>query len=170
MQTMMVMMVMSNNAPVFQDDQGMDITETTRMVPENTAAGESVGAPVTAMDADNDTLTYSLGGTDMGSFSVDNMGQIMVGAGSMLDYEGSQMTYRVTLTAMDPSGATGMVNVTIMVTDVMLGEPADSYDANKDEKISRSEVLDAIDAYFDSLGADITKDEVLSILTIYFRP
>ena len=168
--TMMVMMVASNNAPVFQDDQGMDITETTRMVPENTAAGENVGAPVTAMDADNDTLTYSLGGTDMASFSVDNMGQIMVGAGTMLDYEGSQTTYMVTVTAMDPAGDSDSIDVTIMVTDVMLGEPADTYDANKDEMISRSEVLVAIDAYFESRGADITKDEVLSILTIYFRP
>jgi hypothetical protein len=71
---------------------------------------------------------------------------------------------------MDPSGATGMVNLTIMVTDVMLGEPADTYDADNNEIISRSEVLDAIDVYFDSRGADITKEQVLSILTIYFRP
>ena len=103
----------ANTAPMFA-------TETAeRMLPENTAAGGNVGAPVTAMDADNDTLTYSLGGTDMASFDVDpDTGQIMVGDGTMLDYEGSQLTYMVTVTATDPSGVTGMVDVMVMVTNV----------------------------------------------------
>ena len=165
--TMMVMMVTSNNAPVFQDDQGMDITETTRMVAENTDAGENVGAPVMAMDADNDTLTYSLGGTDMASFTVDNMGQIMVGAGTMLDYE-TKASYEVMVTATDGT-ASDTVNVTIMVTDVMLGEPADTYDADKDEMISRDEVIRAISRYFSSRGVDISRDEVIIVITAYFR-
>ena len=110
-------MVSANSAPVFQDAQGMDITVITRNVAENTAAGENVGAPVTAMDADNHTLTYSLGGTDMASFTVDNMGQIMVGAGTMLDYE-TKASYMVTVTATDPSGATGSIEVMVMVTNV----------------------------------------------------
>ena len=71
-----------NTAPVFSDSEGNPITEAVRSVVENTAAGENVGAPVTAMDADNDTLTYSLGGTDMASFDIDSAtGQIMVGPG-----------------------------------------------------------------------------------------
>ena len=43
--TMMVMMVTSNNAPVFQDDQGMDITETTRMVDGEHRRGRERGRP-----------------------------------------------------------------------------------------------------------------------------
>ena len=104
------MMVTMNASPMF------DSETSERMVPENTAAGENVGAPVTAMDADNDTLTYSLSGTDMASFTVDNMGQIMVGAGTMLDYE-TKDSYEVMVTATDPDSASDMIMVTITVTN-----------------------------------------------------
>ena len=50
----------TNNPPAFDGD------ETTRTVAENTAADANIGAPITATDADDDTLTYSLGGTDAG--------------------------------------------------------------------------------------------------------
>ena len=43
----------ANNAPAF------DGSSTTRMVAENAAAGAYVGDPVTATDADDDSLTYS---------------------------------------------------------------------------------------------------------------
>ena len=72
-----------------------------RSVEEGTAAGGNVGSPITATDPDSgDTLTYALSGTDMASFTVDNMGQIMVGAGTMLDYE-TKASYMVTVTASD---------------------------------------------------------------------
>ena len=118
--SMPTMMVTMNAAPMFDSETG------TREVAENTAAGENVGAPVTAMDADNDTLTYSLGGTDMASFDIDPAtGQLMTKAD--LDYEmprGMAMsdtntnTYMVTVTAADPDGASDSIMVTIMVTDV----------------------------------------------------
>ena len=77
-----------------------------RSVAENTAAGDNVGDPVTAMDADrDDTLTYALSGTDAASFDIDmGTGQIMVGAGTMLDFE-TTTSYMVVVTATDGSGA-----------------------------------------------------------------
>ena len=120
-----------------------------------------------AMDADNETLTYSLGGTDMASFDIDMAtGQIMVGAGTMLDYE-TKDTYMVSVTATDGT-ASDTVDVTIMVSDVMLGEPADTYDADKNEMISRSEVIAAIDDYFESGGQTPTKDQILRLITLHF--
>ena len=46
----------TNTAPEFADDADV------RTVPENSPAGTSVGAPVTATDDDSDTLTYTLEG------------------------------------------------------------------------------------------------------------
>ena len=63
-------------APVFSEG---DSTE--RSVVENSAAGTNVGSAVTATDADNDILTYSLEGTDAASFSiVSTRGQIQTSA------------------------------------------------------------------------------------------
>ena len=103
-------------APVFSDSEGNPITEAVRSVVENTPAGENVGAPVTAMDADNDTLTYSLGGTDMASFDIDpSTGQLMTKAA--LDYE-AKASYVVTVTASDSGGLSDSIDVTITVTNV----------------------------------------------------
>ena len=51
--------------PVFSEG-----TITARSVPENASAGTPIGEPVAATDADNDTLTYSLEGTDAASFDI----------------------------------------------------------------------------------------------------
>jgi hypothetical protein len=91
--------------------------EATRMIAENSAAETAVGAPVTAMDPDGDTLAYALSGDDAMYFNIDNMGQITVGAGAMLDYE-TKMSYMVTVTATDPDGETDTIEVTINVTNV----------------------------------------------------
>ena len=45
----------------------MDQEEAAREVVENTAAGKTVGSPVTATDEDGDNLTYTLEGTDAAS-------------------------------------------------------------------------------------------------------
>ena len=102
----------SNRPPVFADGPRTD-----RSIAENTAAGENVGAPVVATDSG--ILTYMLGGADAGSFGiVAATGQIQVGDGTNLDYEGEKNTYGVEVTATDPSGATAMITVTIAVTNL----------------------------------------------------
>ena len=88
--------------------------------------GTSVGAPVTATDPDNDTLSYSLGGADASSFAMDGGGQITVGAGTVLDHEAGR-SYTVTVTATDSHDASGSVEVTVTVTDV--NEPPAKVDA-----------------------------------------
>jgi hypothetical protein len=68
--------VPTNTAPVFADETAE------RMVDENTAAGGNIGAPVEATDSDaGDVLTYTLSGTDMASFDInDATGQLMTSA------------------------------------------------------------------------------------------
>ena len=61
---------------------------------ENTGAGEAVGVPVAAKDAEDDALTYALGGPDAALFAIDEgTGQIRVGAGTTLDYEADKNAY-----------------------------------------------------------------------------
>ena len=127
----------------------------TREVPENTAAGENIGAPVAATDADTgDTLTYTLGGADMASFDIeDTTGQLMTKAA--LDYEApadadTDNAYEVTVTASDGNAADdATIAVTITVTDMGL---ADSYDANEDGMIDGTEVLNAVEDYFNDVS------------------
>ena len=102
--------IVSNNAPVFASDS------TTRSVAENTTANQNIGSPVSATDPDNDTLTYSLGGTDASSFAiVSTTGQLKTKAA--LDYE-TDDSYSVTVSVSDGRGGTDTINVTINVTDV----------------------------------------------------
>ena len=54
------------NAPVFKE-----YPTATRSVARNTPPGRNIGAPFLATDADNDALTYSLGGRDRDSFNLD---------------------------------------------------------------------------------------------------
>ena len=99
----------TNNAPVFAEETD------TRTIDENTAAGKSIGDPVTATDTDEDKLTYGLGGDDAASFDIDeSTGQLQTKAD--LDYETKQ-TYTVTVTATDPSDYSDDITVTIAVTD-----------------------------------------------------
>ena len=67
---------------------------TTLSVAENSALGTNVGSPFTASDADNDTLSYSLEGTDRDNFRISNTGQLSTDA--HLDYE-AKTSHSVTL-------------------------------------------------------------------------
>ena len=102
----------ANDAPVFTDISPLRIV----VVPENTPSGTNIGAAITATDADNDTLTYSLGGTDAGSFSIVNtLGQLQ--AKAALDYE-TKSSYSFIVSVSDGNGGTDSINVTISVKNV----------------------------------------------------
>ena len=100
-----------NDTPVFTDGDS-----TTRAIAENTGSGENIGDPVSATDTDNDVLTYSLGGTDAASFTIDSTtGQLQTKA--ELDYE-TKTSYTVTVSVSDVDGGSDSITVTINVTDV----------------------------------------------------
>ena len=101
-----------NTPPTFQQEN------TTREVEENSPAGTAVGDPVTATDADDDTLTYTLEGTDAASFEiVSASGQIQTKSGITYDYE-TKEEYSVTVRADDGKGGTDTIAVAIDLLDV----------------------------------------------------
>ena len=101
-----------NYPPVFAD------ASTTRSVPENSGEDVAVGDPVTATDANSDTLTYTLTSGDTDRFTVDDSaGQIWVAQGAALNHE-PRISYSVTVTATDPSNESDSILVIITVTDV----------------------------------------------------
>ena len=110
----------TNRAPAFGG------LTSTRDVAEGTASGQPVGDPVAATDLDNDSLTYSLTGTDATSFTVDSTGQIKVGTSTTLDHEAAKNSYTVIVQVRDSKDAEGTADtatddtivVTINVTDV----------------------------------------------------
>ena len=71
----------------------------TRSVTRNTPAGRNIGAPLSATDADNDALTYRLGGPDEASFDIDtSSGQLLTRA----ELTGIQRTsYKVFVSVSD---------------------------------------------------------------------
>ena len=83
-------------------------------VAENTPADTAIGEPYTATDANmDDTLIYSLEGTDATSFEIDSTGQLTTK--TALDYE-TKSSYKVTVTVSDGT-ASATIDVTITVTD-----------------------------------------------------
>ena len=105
------LVVLPNVAPVFSEG-----ATATRTIAENTASNTNIGTPVTATDANNDLLTYTLGGTDAAAFRIISYnGQLQTRAA--LDYE-TKNTYRVRVSVSDSNGGTDNINVTINVTDV----------------------------------------------------
>ena len=138
-----------------------------RSVAENTGEAEAVGAPVAAIDAEGDAVTYALGGADAALFTIDpDTGQIRVGAGTTLDYEADKNVYEVIVTATDSSGASTTVAVTIAVTNVGLRSPlGDAYDADGNEAIDRDEAIAALADYFSGV---MTREEAIAVLQLFF--
>ena len=103
-----------NADPVFNDG-----TSTTRSVAENTAAGTDIGAAVSATDADNDSLEYTLEGADLASFDIVlGTGQLQTKMGVDYNHEAAKNSYSVTVKADDGNGGTDTIAVTVNVTDV----------------------------------------------------
>ncbi len=109
--TVVITLRYTNNAPVFTEG-----SSTTRSIPENTLAGVAIGSPVSATDLDNDTLIYSLSGTDGSAFRIDSdTGQLRTF--SALDFE-TKPRYSVTITVDDSKQGTDTTTVTISVINV----------------------------------------------------
>ena len=94
-------------------------TTATREVAENPTVVTNVGAPLTATDDDtDDTLTYSLEGTDKDSFTiVTGTGQIQTKSGVTYNHEDKD-SYSVIVKVIDSKGGTDTIAVTINVTNV----------------------------------------------------
>ena len=180
-----------NQRPVFAEG-----SSAVRLVEENTEAltgladdDESAddtadnvgGGPVEATDADNDTVAYTLSGSDM--FRVRGNGQIEVSDKAALDYE-AKKTHTVTLTANDgtnePNG-TATITVTIHVTDLdekptisdvadsaAMGQQAVSYVENSTVPVIRLRATDpeGVRPIVWSLMDDAMDDQDLGIVTV----
>ena len=85
-------------------------------IAEDAAVGDAVGT-VSATDADNDTLAYSItAGNDRGKFAI-NAGSGAITISAALDYE-TNSAYTLTVQADDGNGGTDTATVNISVTDV----------------------------------------------------
>ena len=147
-----VTITVDNRAPVFPS------TSASRSVDRNSAAGTPIGGPFTATDADpDDSVTYSLAGTDAASFGINSLtGQMVTLAGVTLDGD----EYTVTVVATDELAASASITVTIEVTGTLVGK----FDTDGDGSISRDEVFMAI---LDYLGGQATRDEILGVILLY---
>ena len=101
--------------PIVAVDDDNTAGESTRMFPSYDYTGpgtDRTSRPIQLIDG----LTYELSGADAKPFHiVPATGQVLTL--EKLDYEAKQ-TYKVTVTATDPDGASDSIMVTIMVTDV----------------------------------------------------
>ena len=112
--TKVMVRLSANSAPTFPT------TSADREVAGNTAAGQNVGGTFTATDADSDTITYTLEGTDEASFNLISAGgvaQIRTKPGVTYNFE-VQNSYTVVVKADDGNGGTATVTVNITITDV----------------------------------------------------
>ena len=101
-----------NSLPLF------DPANELRNLVENTAPNQNVGLPITATDADSDSLTYTFSGPDMDRFTfVPATAQIRTKSGQTYDYETHEL-FVVRVTADDGNGGTKTATVVIRVRNV----------------------------------------------------
>ena len=106
----------ANSPPAFADPSHVrTLAETVGAAAAQAAA--VLGAPITATDADQDPIAYSLEGTGASKFAVDSStGQLSTKAGERYDHEETAM-YSLSLKAEDDKGGSSMTAVRIDVTD-----------------------------------------------------
>ena len=105
----------SNTPPMF--GEGMTATRQLHETLGNQTlrTAENIGAAVTATDADMDSLTYRLEGTDASKFTVvSSSGQLRTKVGEGYDHEVRQR-YEVTLKAEDDQGGMATIAVSINI-------------------------------------------------------
>ncbi len=130
----------------------------TRTFPENSPEGTAIGDPVTATDADGDPLSYTLSGTDAGSFAIDgDSGQLRTKAGVSYDYE-VRSSYGVRVVATDDDGESANMKVSIAVADV--DEPPGRPDAPTVTGASRTSVTVSWTSPTNEGGSAITDYDV----------
>ena len=100
-----------NQPPVFTEGVNAQ-----RTVAENSATPTNLGGPVSATDLDGDTLTYTLGGPDASSFSLDAATR-QLNTATDLDYE-TKASFFVIVNAYDAKGGRDTIFVNIRVSDV----------------------------------------------------
>ena len=107
-----------NNIPKFDAPAEFNL-------PEGPSAGDTLGDPYTAYDADEeDHVAYTLEGEDAGVLAVDKAtGQLVVGEGYSLDYEvpvdlNEDNVYMVEIVAEDSYGDMAAMEIAITVTNV----------------------------------------------------
>ena len=124
----------ANSAPAFQDD--FDTTtdgnqDPAAMLDDGATAGDNVGDPITASDAQNDRLTYSFDTTsptpDADVFQIDRAtGQVTVGLGKTVSPAGDtdepdsvtkQATFTVTVKATDSHNVSDTATLTITMEE-----------------------------------------------------
>ena len=112
-QNMAPVSILDNDAPpVFSEGD-----KAVRSVPENEPAGTDVGAPITATDAENDPLTYTLSGDDADAFTLDSKtGQLRTKG--PLDFETKAIYNALTVTVDDGHDHVDTIDLTVNVTDV----------------------------------------------------
>ena len=109
-----------NKAPVFPDqDTEMEGRQTAqeRSVNENTPSGRRYRCPRRLLRTKMSNLTYTLGGPDAASFSIDRKFDGQLSTKADLDKE-TKDTYTVTVTAADSLNESSTITVTIKVTNV----------------------------------------------------
>ena len=114
---LVICLVFAPAAQAQSNTPSFDNATQSRVVPENTAAGENIGDAVAATGGTG-ALTYTLGGAGASSFDiVAASGQIRTKTGVTYDHE-AKSSYSVTVTATDTATMTAIATVAITVTDV----------------------------------------------------
>ena len=108
--TVLVALTVDNVAPVFEDG-----ATASRGFDEDLEPGEPFGTAVIATD--DETLVYSLEGTDAALFDIGADGVLLTRAGESYDHE-TKSSYEITVKADDGKGETATIAVTVNVGDV----------------------------------------------------